>query len=74
MVCKKIILKMGYIIKFILGTCKIDKNCTCTIKLIERENGTFVSEIYQKYYGHESEFGHICLTKSTRQQIATKLH
>ena len=74
MVCKKIILKMGYIIKFILGTCKIDKNCTCTIKLIERENGTFVSEIYQKYYGHESEFGHICLTTSTRQQIATKLH
>ena len=50
---------MGYIIKFILGTCKIDKNCTCTIKLIERENGTFVSEIYQKYYGHESEFGHM---------------
>ena len=65
---------MGYIIKFILDTCKIDKNCTCTIKLIERKNGTFVSEIYQKYYGHESEFGHICLTTSTRQEITAKLH
>ena len=64
---------MGYIIKFFLGTCKIDKNCTCTIKLIERENGTFVSEIYRNHYGHESEFGHIWLTTSTRQQIAAKL-
>ena len=64
---------MGYIIKFFLGTCKIDKNCTCTIKLIERENGTFVSEVYRNHYGHESEFGHIWLTTSTRQQIAAKL-
>ena len=35
---------MGHIIKFILGTCKIDKNCTCTIKLIERENGVHLCQ------------------------------
>ena len=35
-------------------------------------NGTFVSEIYQNLYDHESEFGHIWLTTSTRQQIAAK--
>ena len=64
---------MGYIIKFFLGTCKIDKNCTCTIKLIERENGTFMSEVYRNHYGHESGFGHTWLTTSTRQQIAAKL-
>ena len=50
---------MRYIIKFILGTCKIDKNCTCMINLKERENGTYVSEIYRNHYGLESEFGHI---------------
>ena len=64
---------MGYITNFTLGTCKIDKNCACTIKLIERENGAFVSEIYRNHYGHESEFGHIWLATSTRQQIAAKL-
>ena len=64
---------MGYIINFFLGTCKIDKNCTCTIKLIERENGTFVSEVYRNHYGDECEFGHIWLTTSTRQQIAARL-
>ena len=36
-------------------------------------NGTFVSEIYQNLYDHESEFRHIWLTTSTRQQIAAKL-
>ena len=64
--------KMGYI-KFFLGTCKIDKNCTCTIKLIERENGIFVSEVYRSHYGNKSQFGHIWLTTSTRQQISAKL-
>ena len=37
-----------------------------------RENGTFVSEIYRNYYGHENEFGHIWLTTSSRQQIPAK--
>ena len=63
---------MCYIIKFTLGTFKIDKNCTCTIKLIDRENETFVSEIYRNHYGHENEYGQIWLTTSTRQQIAAK--
>ena len=66
-------IKMRYIVKFILGMCKIDKNCTCTVKLIERENGTFVSGIYRNHHGHESEFRHIWLTTSTRQKIAAKL-
>ena len=66
-------IKMRYIINFIFGNCKIDKNCTCTVKLIERENGTFVSGIYRNHHGHKSEFRHIWLTTSTRQQIAAKL-
>ena len=40
---------MDYIIKFFLGTYKIDNICTCTIKFIERENGTFVSEVYRNH-------------------------
>ena len=50
---------MGYFIRFVLGTCKIDENCTCTMKLIERENGRFMSKIYRNHYDRESEFGHI---------------
>ena len=52
-------MKIGYIIKFFLGTSKINKNCTCTIKLIEKQNGTFVSEVNRNHYGHENKFGHI---------------
>ena len=59
MVCEKKKLKIGYIIKFFLGTSKINKNCTCTIKLIEKQNGTFVSEVNRNHYGHENKFGHI---------------
>ena len=65
--------QMRYIIKFILGRCKIDKNCTCTVKLIEKESGIFVSGIYRNHYGHESKFRHIWLTTSTRPQMAAKL-
>ena len=71
---KKRHLKMGHIIKFILGTCKIDKKL-CMHDKVDRKGKrcTFVSEIYRNHYGHESEFGHIWLTASTRQRIAAKL-
>ena len=65
---------MGHIIKFILGTCKIDKKIYMYDKVDRKgKRCTFVSEIYRNHCGHESEFGHIWLTASTRQRIAAKL-
>ena len=71
---KKRNLKMGHIIKFILGTCKIDKKFYMYDKVDRKgKRCTFVSEIYRNHYGHEGEFGRIWLTASTRQRIAAKL-
>ena len=56
-----------------VGTCKIQKNCTSTIKMEETKNGKIEVNICYTHYGHEKELQHIWLPKSKRQQVAALL-
>ena len=55
------------------GTCKLDRNCTSTIKCTENADGTIVAEVCHSHYGHTKELEHSRLTKLQRQEIAVKL-
>ena len=61
--------------KFIcyLGTCKIDKNCTSTIKEVTYHDGKIKAEVCYTHYGHNKDLHHTWLSQRQRQQIAAKL-
>jgi hypothetical protein len=47
----------------ILGTIKIENNCTSTIKIKEDKTGAVSVELCSTHYGHETELQHIWLTQ-----------
>ncbi|XP_065679057.1 uncharacterized protein LOC136093752 [Hydra vulgaris] len=53
------------------GTCKIEKNCTSTIKEVTNKDGKIKVEVYYTHYGHSQDLHHTWITK--RQEIASKL-
>jgi len=57
------------------GSVKINKNCTCQIKLTKVTEGEWKSETCGTHYGHQTELdevGETGRTKTTMVQIATK--
>ena len=55
------------------GTCKIDKNCTATFKVLESSDGSITVEVNHTHYGHQIEVQHLKISKRHRQEIAAKL-
>ena len=58
---------------FTLGTCKLQNNCTATIKTIVTEEGKITAEVCHTHYGHDKELQHTWLPKAKRQHIAALL-
>lgn len=54
------------------GTCKLQNNCTATIKAIVTEEKVS-AEICHTHYGHDKQLQHTWLPKAKRQQIAALL-
>ena len=55
------------------GTCKIEKNCTSTMKVTKNTDSIIIVEVCYTHYGHQKELQHIWLSKARRQEIAAKL-
>ena len=55
------------------GTCKIEKNCTSTMKVTKNTDSIIIVEVCYTHYGHQKELQHIWLSKAGRQEIAAKL-
>ena len=56
-----------------LGTCKISKNCTATIKAMKLVTGRIIAEVCYTHYGHAKHIGHIWLPQKRRQEVANKI-
>ncbi len=56
-----------------VGSCKIQSNCTSTIKAEQMNDGKIQVNICYTHYGHEKELQHKWLSKEKRQQIAALL-
>ncbi|XP_057295892.1 uncharacterized protein LOC130624321 isoform X2 [Hydractinia symbiolongicarpus] len=55
------------------GTCKIERNCTSTIKATFHADGKVTADICCTHYGHEKELEHTWIPKSSRNSIGSKL-
>ena len=55
------------------GTCKLQENCTSTIRVSVKETGKVDVSICTSHYGHELSMEHIRLNKRQRHGIAPKL-
>lgn len=65
---------MKFIILFATGTCKIEKNCTATIKATKDVTGGGVDvDVCYTHYGHAKNIGHIWISQNKRQEVAAKL-
>ena len=56
-----------------LGSCLIDNNYTCTIKVVKNADGTLSTFSCLTHYGHECELEHVWITQKNRREIAVKL-
>ena len=56
-----------------LGSCLIDNNCTCTIKVVKHADGTVSTISCLTHYGHECELQHVWITQKYQREIAAKL-
>ena len=56
-----------------LGSCLIDNNCTCTIKVVKHADGTLSTFSCLTHYGHECELEHVWITQKNRREITAKL-
>lgn len=54
------------------GTCKIDKNCVCTIKAVSFD-GKISVQACLSHYGHTRELQHTWVSQTIRQEIAAKI-
>eukprot|EP00112_Aurelia_sp_Birch-Aquarium-sp1_P004500 Seg1510.4 transcript_id=Seg1510.4/GoldUCD/mRNA.D3Y31 product="hypothetical protein" protein_id=Seg1510.4/GoldUCD/D3Y31 len=54
-------------------TCKIDSNCTATVKVTQDIDGHASVEGCYTHYGHQKSIGHIWLSKKQKQDVASKL-
>ena len=55
------------------GTCKIERNCTATIKVSEAEDKKVTVDVCHSHYGHRSQLQHIKFSKRQRREIAAKV-
>lgn len=64
---------MKYFLYFILGSCKIQENCTAGIKATKNSDGSISAEICHTHHGHKKEVQHTWITKQKREEIAAHL-
>ena len=55
------------------GSCLIDNNCTCTIKVVKHADGILSTFSCLTHYGHEYELQHVWITQKNRRKIAVRL-
>ena len=55
------------------GTCKIERNCTATMKVTTNEDSTVDISMCYTHYGHQKELQHTWLTKERRKEIAAQI-
>ena len=55
------------------GSCKLEKNCTSSIKVITQDDGSLQVSVCYTHYGHTVDLEHIRFSKRQRQEIAAKL-
>ena len=66
--------KILFYFKFNLsGTCKIQHNCTATLKATTCANGKIVVDACLTHYGHQKELQHTWLPKQKKEEIAALL-
>ena len=58
---------------YFTGSCRMDKNCTCTMKVIEDQAKRVTVEFCMSHYGHRRSLQYLWLSKKKRQEIAAKL-
>lgn len=51
----------------------MEKNCTCTIKVVHHVDKRISVEAFLSHYGHRRNLQHIWLSKKKRQEITAKL-
>ena len=56
-----------------LGTCKLERNCTATLKAVSLDNSKVQVESCCTHYGHAKEVEHVWTTQAKRSEIAAKL-
>ena len=56
-----------------LGSCLIDNNYTCTIKVVMRADGTLSTFSCLTDYGHKCKLEHVWIMQKNRREIAAKL-
>ena len=56
-----------------IGTCKIEKKFTSTIKVTFHANGKVSADTCYSHYGHMKELGHTWLPTGKRKEMAAKL-
>lgn len=56
-----------------VGSVKMEKNCTCTIKVTFEGDGNIKTHARHTHYGHTKDLGYTWLTKKKRMEIAQKL-
>ena len=56
-----------------LGSCLIDNNCTCTIKIVKHADETLSTFWCLTHHGYECELQHVWITQKNRREIAAKL-
>ncbi len=61
------------IITTLSGTCKIQKNCTATLRCTKNVDETVSVDVCYTHYGHDMEMQHTWLPKRKREQIAALL-
>ena len=69
----KFVISEYVIFAYFIGTCKINNNCTSTIKASQLKDGKIHVNTCFTHYGHEKDIHHISLTKRQRQHLASKL-
>ena len=56
-----------------LGTCKIQKNCTSTIRTDTRMDGKILLDMCYIHYGHDIDLQHTWLPKRKREKITAQI-
>lgn len=64
---------MIYFTYILLGTRKIQQNCTASIKLTMERDGSFIANVCHTHHNHTNQLEHTRLTKGRREKIAINL-
>ena len=56
----------------LLGSCLIDNNCRCVIKVNKHADGTLSTFSCLTHCGHECELQHVWIAQKNRREVAAK--